>query len=258
MTVEAWTQAVRLQLELGRLLPLGEPDDGAWITEQAAVRVLGRAAAEVPGVGLETLRVGAIPLASSSEPAVPPPVSALPPGPLRIEATLSAAMQQSLSHTAEQLRSALLSAAVERLGLAAVAADLHITDLLQSPEAAARSQTPEMALRLTREAAAARSPHPAPGPVPAREPSGELADVIMAVPGVARLTPVLGTRPVKMQRHDDPPGRHIEVQLAVAPGHHPLKVARAVRAAVAGAAADDAPGPVTAAVLITEVEDDDS
>ncbi|MEU2752445.1 hypothetical protein ABZ613_40340 [Streptomyces collinus] len=82
---------------------------------------------------------------------------------------------------------------------------------------------------------------------------GELADVAADVPGVARLAPVLGSRPIKVEHHDDPPSRHIEVQLAVAPGHHPLEVARAVRAALADAAASDTPGPVTAAVLVTEI-----
>lgn len=82
--------------------------------------------------------------------------------------------------------------------------------------------------------------------------AGEPADVATAVPGVARLTTALGSRPVKMEDHDDPPGVHIEVQLAVSPGHHPLEVARAVRAAVADAATTNTPGPVTAAVLITE------
>lgn len=83
-------------------------------------------------------------------------------------------------------------------------------------------------------------------------PAGELADVATGVPGVARLTAVLGSSPVRVEDHDDPPGRHIEVHLAVAPGHHPLEVARAVRDALADAATTDTPGPVTAAVLITE------
>ncbi|WP_369268693.1 hypothetical protein AB5J55_00380 [Streptomyces sp. R11] len=83
-------------------------------------------------------------------------------------------------------------------------------------------------------------------------PARQSADVAAAVPGVARLTTVLGSRPVKVSDHDDPPGRHIEVHLAVAPGHHPLEVARAVREAVAAAATTDTPRPVTAAVLITE------
>ena len=46
---ETWTHAGRRHLDLGRLLPLGGPHDGTWITEQAAVRVLERAAAKIPG-----------------------------------------------------------------------------------------------------------------------------------------------------------------------------------------------------------------
>lgn len=75
---EAWMQAVRRQLDLGRLLPLGGPDDGTWITEQAAVRALGRTAAEIPGVWLESLRIGPASLGPVSEPSVRPPASALP------------------------------------------------------------------------------------------------------------------------------------------------------------------------------------
>ncbi|MFH8416370.1 hypothetical protein [Streptomyces collinus] len=85
-----------------------------------------------------------------------------------------------------------------------------------------------------------------------RRAAGDLADVATGVPGVAALTTVLGSRPVKLEDHADPPGRRVEVHLAVAPGHHPLDVTRAVRAAVADAATTDAPGPVTVAVLITE------
>ncbi|MFF3336497.1 hypothetical protein ACFYWX_44600 [Streptomyces sp. NPDC002888] len=249
---EALTEAVRHQLDLGRLLPLGGPDDGTWITEQAAVRTLGRAAAEIPGVRLESLRIGSAPLEPVSESAVRPPVSALPPGPLRIEAAFTAPLGQPLPETAEQLRSALLNAAAERLGLATVTADLRVTDLHEGPETGRKPRTAARAMRPTPEAAAARSSPPVTGTRPMRGLVGELADVATGVPGVARLTAVLGSRPVKVEDHDDPPGRHIEVHLAVAPGHHPLEVARAVRDAVADAATTDAPGPVTAAVLITE------
>lgn len=55
-----------------------------------------------------------------------------------------------------------------------------------------------------------------------------------------------------MTHQDDPPARHIQVQLAVAPGRHPLQVARAVRDAVTLAATSDVRIPTTAAVLITE------
>ncbi|MGW0417238.1 nucleopolyhedrovirus P10 family protein, partial [Streptomyces collinus] len=40
MTADGWTQGVRHQLALGRLLPLGGPRDGAWIAEGAAAAVL--------------------------------------------------------------------------------------------------------------------------------------------------------------------------------------------------------------------------
>ncbi|MHA5054647.1 hypothetical protein [Streptomyces sp. SD15] len=256
MKTEAWTQAVRHQLDLGRLLPLGGPDDGTWITEQAAVRALARAAAEITGVRLETLRIGSAPLEPVSEPAVRPPASALPPGPLRIEAAFTASLGQPLPETADQLRSTLLNAAAERLGLATMTADLRVMDLHEGPETGpetgVKSRTASRATRPTPEAAAARSSPPVTGTGSMRGAVGELADVATGVPGVARLTAVLGSRPVKVEDHDDPPGRHIEVQLAVAPGHHPLEVARAVRAAVADAATTDTPGPVTAAVLITE------
>lgn len=252
MKTEARTQAVRHQLDLGRLLPLGGPDDGTWITEQAAVRALRRAAAEIPDVWLESLRIGPAPHEPVSEPAVRPPASALPPGPLRIEAAFTTSLGQPLPHTAEQLRSALLNAAAERLGLATVTADLRVTDLHEGPETVIRSRTAKRAMRPPPEAAATRSSPPATGTGPKQGSTGEPADVAAAVPGVARLTTVLGSRPVKVEHHDDPPGRHIEVQLAVAPGHHPLEVARAVRDALADAATTDTPGPVTVAVLITE------
>ncbi|MFD5102504.1 hypothetical protein ACFWJN_26535, partial [Streptomyces albidochromogenes] len=64
-----------------------------------------------------------------------------------------------------------------------------------------------------------------------------------AVPGVARLTGVLGA-PVHL---DD---GHVRVELATAAGHRALAVAVAVRKAVAASQG----GPTTVAVLVTEVE----
>ncbi|MDR6976977.1 hypothetical protein J2X68_003671 [Streptomyces sp. 3330] len=256
MESEAWAQAAQLRLDLGRLLPLGGPGDGTWITEQAAVGVLGRAAAAVPGVRLESLRIGPAPLEPVSEPAVRPPASALPPGPLRIEAAFASSLGRPLPETAAQLRSALLDAAAERLGLATVTADLRVTDLQLGSETVVR---PPIATRATEPAPdaaaaapAARSLPPETGTRPTPGPVGELADVATAVPGVARLTAAWGSRPVKVQDFDDPPGRHIEVHLAVAAGHHPLDVALGVRAAVAHAAATDATRPIAVAVLVAE------
>ncbi|QUC55534.1 hypothetical protein IOD14_01275 [Streptomyces sp. A2-16] len=249
---EAWTQAARSRPGLGRLLPLGGPRDGTWITEQAAVQVLGRTAAEVPGVRLESLRIGSAPLQPVSEPAVRPPAGALPPGPLTIEAAFTASLVRPLPETADELRTTLLGAAAERLGLDTVTADMRVTDVGEAPEAGATSGTAATDMRPTPEAEAARNSLPVTGTGPVRGLAGELAAVAAGVPGVARLTAVLGSRPVRVEDHDDPPGRHIEVHLAIGPGHHPLKVARAVREAVAEAAGTDTPGPATVAVLITE------
>jgi hypothetical protein len=61
-------------------------------------------------------------------------------------------------------------------------------------------------------------------------------------------------RPVQIEDSDEPPGRHVQIQLAVAETHRALDVSLAVRAAVAAAAQTGAPGPVTVAVLVTAVE----
>ncbi|WP_327189684.1 hypothetical protein [Streptomyces xinghaiensis] len=108
------------------------------------------------------------------------------------------------------------------------------------------------------------TPHPSPGPVPVREPAAELADAVTAVPGVTRLAPVPEppaeqtsrwfAQAVRIKDGDDPPSRHVRIQLATAEDHRALDVARAVRTAVAGAAEGDAPGPVTVTVLVTAVE----
>ncbi|MER5973217.1 hypothetical protein ABT112_26400 [Streptomyces sp. NPDC002055] len=263
VAADTWTQAVRQQLGLGRLLPLGGPEDGAWITEQAAVRVLSRAALDVDGVSVETMRIGPARTEPLGEPAVPPPASALPPGPLRIEADFSAAMTRPLAESAEGLRSALLTAAEVRLGLPAVEADLQVTGLLEDlPAAAARLRAElrfmagdQEATTGGRQGGAAEAGHRSPGPVLVRDPAVELAGVAADVPGVARLAPVLGglSRPVGVA-YREPTGWHVTVQVAVAAGHRSLDVTRTLRAALAEAAAGDAPGPVTVAVLITSAE----
>ncbi|PJT48434.1 nucleopolyhedrovirus P10 family protein, partial [Streptomyces albidoflavus] len=56
MSTDGWTEAVRHQLGLGRLLPMGGARDGAWLTEAAARPVLRQAADTVPGARLGALR----------------------------------------------------------------------------------------------------------------------------------------------------------------------------------------------------------
>ncbi|NGN64225.1 hypothetical protein G5C51_09960 [Streptomyces sp. A7024] len=127
-------EAVRDQLGLGRLLPLGEAKDGAWIAETAVAAALRPAAARVPGIELRSLRLTLADPEVWTDPAVTPPASALPPGPLRITAECAAvlAADRSLRDAADALRSALFEAADLAVGLEVTAVDVQVTDLLES------------------------------------------------------------------------------------------------------------------------------
>ncbi|MGW1103539.1 hypothetical protein [Streptomyces sp. NPDC002540] len=221
---DGWTAAVRRRLGPGRLIPLGGPADGAWISERAAVAVL-RDAVGGPGPGavLGELRIRVADPDGAPAPEVEPPPSALPPGPLWMEATMSAMSDRPLPAAASALRSALLTAAGRRLGLVVAGADLRVTELLDAP---------------------ARPPVRAPAPVgvPAARPQGPAGIAAAAVPGVVTLTRVLGDAV-----HTGPD--HVRVELATDPDHRALDVARAVRGAVA-AAVDGHP---SVAVLVTAV-----
>ncbi|MEV0579023.1 hypothetical protein [Streptomyces sp. NPDC050392] len=222
---QGWTAAVRQRLGLGRLLPLGGPADGAWISERAAVAVLRRAVGG-PGSGpvLGELRIGVADAPEAPAPQVPPPPSALPPGPLRIEATLAATADQPLPVAAAALRSALLAAAARRLGLVVSEVDLQVTELLDTD--------PERA-------------EPEPDAVLAARPENAAGHAAVGVTGVATLTRVLG--PAVHTGAD-----HVRVELATDGAHRALDVALAVRAAVTEAV--DGHPPVS--VLVTAVTGD--
>ncbi|MEV4441775.1 hypothetical protein AB0K09_22730 [Streptomyces sp. NPDC049577] len=153
---EGWEPAVRRQLALGRLLPLG---DGAWITEAAVADVLRLTAAAVPGVVLESVRLR--------------PAETPAPGPVRVEGGVAATADRPLPVTAAALRGALRAALEDRVGLAAGAIDLRMTALL--------------------DAAPAPPPRTVAGP-PGAAPADPLGAAALAVPGVARLAPVLRGR----------------------------------------------------------------
>ncbi|RSO04447.1 hypothetical protein DMH18_34610 [Streptomyces sp. WAC 06783] len=231
--------AVRQQLGLGRLLPLGGPADGAWIAERPAAGVLREAGDALPGLRVGTVRLSLAAPDAAPEPSVPAPPSALPPGPLRIEADFAATAGRPVPASAGLLREALLTCCAERLGLEVSAVDLRATDLLDEDEGgddtAGGGGGPE----------AART---APGRAGATAESADpLETAALRVPGVVRLVPALGalSRPV---RHED---GHVLVQLAVAADRRALDVARAVRGAVATAAGRERP---TVAVLVAALE----
>ncbi|MEU9091451.1 hypothetical protein ACIOEW_37115 [Streptomyces sp. NPDC087901] len=217
---QGWTAAVRQRLGLGRLLPLGGPADGAWISERAATGVLRRAVGG-PGPVLLELRIAVADAEAAPAPQVPPPPSALPPGPLRIEAMVAATAHQPIPAAAAALRSALLTAAARRLGLVVDEVDVQVAELLETePE---RAEPPPVEVR------------------PA-DPEGVAGRAAAGVTGVATLTRVLGA-----SVHTGPD--HVRVELATDGGHRALDVARAVRAAVTQAV--DGHPPV--AVLVTAV-----
>ncbi|MER0426527.1 hypothetical protein [Streptomyces microflavus] len=236
---DGWTAAVRQRLGLGRLLPLGGAVEGAWIAETAAASVL--RGASVPGAVLGTLRIGPATVAvdtaaraepagaagaAGADPAVPPaPPSALPPGPLRIEAEFRAAGDRPLPDAAAALRAALVTAAAARLGLEVAEVDLRVTALLDDGAPDQVTAPP------------AGSPS-----APVARAEGPAAVAAAAVPGVVSLTRVLGSA---VHTAED----HIRIEVATAADDRALDVARSVRTAVSAATADRLP----VAVLVTDV-----
>ncbi|MFF8292317.1 hypothetical protein ACF068_24215 [Streptomyces sp. NPDC016309] len=216
-TADGWMAAVRSRIGLGRLIPLGDAADGAWIAEPAADAVLRDAARSVRGVDPGRLRIAPAdtgPADAASAPTHPAPPGSVPHGPLRVDVDFAAGYGVPLPDLAERLRAALSAAARDRLGLTVAEVDLRVTALLDAPP----------------EPPAAAPPPDAPraGEVPGGDAQPDpLAVLAAAVPGVARLTTVLGP---SVHRAAD----HVRVELATAPDHRVLDVARAVRGAVGG------------------------
>ncbi|MEU0117792.1 nucleopolyhedrovirus P10 family protein [Streptomyces bobili] len=240
MTADRWTRVVREQLGMGRLLPLGEPRDGAWISEEAAEAVLRRAARELPGVRLGVLRIAVADPERTHEPVVPAPPSALPPGPLRVTADFAAAASAPLPATASRLRTALAVAATERLGLVVAEVDLRVTALLDQAQEQEERPEPDTG----------RPPRPA--GVAREGDEARVAEAALAVPGVSALTDVLG-RAVRLEERQDGtaalPRLHARVEIAVGADRRALEVAREVRSAVSDALTDQP----SVAVLVTAV-----
>ncbi|MEU6345561.1 nucleopolyhedrovirus P10 family protein [Streptomyces sp. NPDC046977] len=221
MTADRLARAVRRQLGLGRVLPLGDAGDTLWVTESAATAVLRPAAARVPGVRLGRLRIGA---AGPEQAAAPAPESA-PPGalarlPLRIEAAFEATPDVPLPYSARRLRDALWEAAEHGVGLEPAAVDLTVTGLLDTDRPQPAGQDAASGAVPLAGPDDTTADDAAPGDITARAAAA-------AVPGVARLTARLGG-------HDHP----ARVQIAVGAGHRARDVARAVAAAVTAVTGD--------------------
>jgi hypothetical protein len=258
MTSDRLLREVRRQVGLGRLLPLGAREDGAWLTERAAGWALRRAVAEaVADVRLDRLRVGPdgdaeAPDAPGTALAVtPPPPGALPPGPLRIEAVCAAGLERPLPECVRHVRAVLATAARERVGLDVAAIDVHVAGLLEQPPPGGGR--------------AAVGPEADPLSLVRPEADGAVADAVaeavLAVPGVLGLSGALGGPSHALRVLDTtgggPPGRLVRLQLAVTAGRRTAAVARRARAAAATAARAGAPGPLAVTILVSEVSDAD-
>ncbi|MDX3645195.1 nucleopolyhedrovirus P10 family protein [Streptomyces sp. MB09-02B] len=277
MTADSWAKAVRRQLGFGRVLPLGGPHDGAWITESAARTALRSAATPLRGLTLGRLRIspvdsgeekGEVADGHGHETAVPPPPSALPPGPLRVTADLAASAgpaAEPLPATAARLRKALFTAAGERLGLTVAEVDLRVTLLVEtdtgpSGQLGADAESFGPAPSSSSPTAAAST---APTAAVGDDEEAQVAAAALSVPGVARLTGVFGglgvlgglggvdgpARSVDIAAGPALSRRHVRVELAVTEERRALDVAREVRAAVS----DSLPDRPSVAVLVTAV-----
>lgn len=120
---------VRTELRPGRLVPLGEPE--GWITETAAARLFRRAAEAETGVRAGSCRIAPL----SAAPGRPVPRGArLPREPLRVRLEIAADPSRPLPELAAAVRSSVLRAAAEHIGLDLAEVDIAVIDLLDDPE----------------------------------------------------------------------------------------------------------------------------
>lgn len=175
------------------------------------------------------------------------PAGALPHAPLSVTADFEAAVDEPLPQSADRLRAALWAAVRDGLDAEVAAVDLRITGLLDAGPGQPGGPEPG-------------EPPAEPGdtgPAIVQGTSEAVEAAVRAVPGVARLTHRLsgfgaGVRVRDTAPGDGSPARTVQVQIAVAAGRTPVGVARAAAAAARTAAARDAPGPVSAALVVTD------
>ncbi|MFH8750413.1 Asp23/Gls24 family envelope stress response protein [Streptomyces rimosus] len=107
---------VRTELRPGRTLPLGEPEDDAWITEAAAAKVFRAAAETLPDVQAGSCRVTLL----------------APRGPMKVALELVAGYAWPLPALADRVRERVRAAARDGVGLAVGEIDVRVVDLMES------------------------------------------------------------------------------------------------------------------------------
>ncbi|MEU7551132.1 hypothetical protein AB0B01_02025 [Streptomyces sp. NPDC044571] len=107
--------AVRAEVRLGASLPLDDPDHDLRIAENAAAKVLRRAADTVPGARAASCHLSPTPDDTA----------------VHVVMTLATTLDRPLRERAAHVRQAVLHAAHHELGLAVTGVDLEITSLLE-------------------------------------------------------------------------------------------------------------------------------
>ncbi len=105
---------VRRELRPGRSLPLGEPDEDAWIVEAAAARAFRSAVDGLPGVRAGSCRI----VAGADRPAV------------RVRVEVAADLTRSVPELADLVRDRIAAAAQDAVGLDVAAVDVAVVDVL--------------------------------------------------------------------------------------------------------------------------------
>ncbi|NDZ82161.1 Asp23/Gls24 family envelope stress response protein [Streptomyces sp. SID10853] len=130
--VERVMDVVRLELRPGRTLPLGEPDEDAWIVEAAAARTFRAAAELVPGVQVGSCRIAPLDLeapAAGTGTGTGTGTRTAPRGPVRVRIEASVALTWNLQEAADEIRQRIAAAADSALGMEVASIDVNITDV---------------------------------------------------------------------------------------------------------------------------------
>ncbi|WP_130796348.1 hypothetical protein [Streptomyces otsuchiensis] len=274
MVTQRLAQAVREQLGLGRLLPLGTGAEPLWVTESAAAGALLTDAHALPGLRVTALRIGLATDGSHAGPAGwavgvaeeepsgpagdapgrhparsggrPWPPSALPPGaPLRLAAEFATRPDAPLPERASRLRATLARSARERIGLDLREIDLTVSGLLDEEAGPESTGIADAEVAAESGADGAPAPSRAAGDDHLTELTASVLRAVLEVPGVTRPAGVLGGTGRAVRVDDD----GARLQLAVRQDAQVLDVAHRVRLTAIATAGTD-----RVAVLVTAID----
>ncbi|MFF1423165.1 hypothetical protein [Streptomyces sp. NPDC058280] len=120
---------VRLELRPGRTLPLGDPDEDAWIVEAAVARTFRAVAESLPRVRAGSCRIGPPDLPGGRDTAMTPAGPGIR-GPVHVRLDVAAAPHRSLPELAETVRARVAEAARNAIGIEIESIDVAVVDLL--------------------------------------------------------------------------------------------------------------------------------